>query len=200
MISKDPTLTHQIGVYGGTDTTGVYFALNEQCCFAAHIKLFVYDRTTSTIRHKVSKLEGLDLRSQITTSLHETMGAMGFNIANTCVTRPYAKHSLLVVGPNMNHPDGSEQVGLYVAKGVLDYLGLKSESYATDVKHSGFVLQHLQRPYLISLAAAQKENGRKPSELELFHETDEEGDHISDWTFELEPKSDWEVDKKDLGC
>lgn len=182
MVGGDPISTHQVGVYGVTDTTGVYFALNEQCCFTAHINSWVYDRTASSIHYKVSKLEGLDLRSQITTRLHATMGAMGFNIANTCVTRPYAQRSLIIISPNMNHPDGAEQVGLYVAKGVRDYLGLKDESHAVDVKHSGFVLQHLQRPYLVSLAGAQNADGRNPSELGLFCETEEEGDHISDWT------------------
>ena len=128
------------------------------------------------------------------------MGAMSFHMVNTCVTRPYEQRALIMVSPNMNHPYGLEQVGFYVAKGVRDSLGLKDESCAADIKHSGFVLQHLQRPYLVSLAGAQKADGRKPSELELFHETDEECDHISVWTFELEPKSDWEVDKENLDC
>lgn len=191
-----PTFTYQVGMYGATNSTGVYFALSEQCCFAAHIKSHVRDPASSTIRHKVSKLEGLDLKKQITNRLHAQLSKMGHNATNVGVTKPYTTRSLFMVNPNMHHPDGSEQVGAYVAQAVWDYLGLKKEHYPVDVKHSGFLLQHQQKPYMVSLAAAQKEGGEKPPELDLFEETEEEGEHIGDWTFEVESKEDWEADKE----
>ena len=45
-------------------------------------------------------------------------------------------------------------------------------------------------------AAGMKElgdSGGKPSELEMFEETEEEGEHIGDWTFEVEEREDWEA-------
>lgn len=190
-----PTFTYQVGMYGATNYTGVYSALSEQCCFAADIKSYVCDPASSSIRHKVSKLEGLDLKKQITDRLHAQLSRMEFNVTNVGVTKPYIIRPLFMVNPNMHHPDGSEQVGAYVAQAVWDYLGLKKEHYPVDIKHSGFVLQHQQKP-LVSLAAAQKEGGEKPSELDLFEETEEEGEHIGDWTFEVELKEDWEADKE----
>ena len=35
--------------------------------------------------------------------------------------------------------------------------------------------------------------GGKPSDLEMFEEREEEGEHIGDWTFEVEEREDWEA-------
>jgi hypothetical protein len=198
---NDQTFTHQVGIYNATTSTGVYFALSEQCCFAANIKAHVrthtIDSLTPQIRHKVSRLEGLDLKSQITTRLHACLSRMGHNVTNAGVTKPYTKRSLFMVNPGMYNSDGSEQVGAYVAQAVWDYLGLKKELYPVDVEHSGFVLQHLQKPVMVPVrgAAAQKESGfvEEPSDLDMFEEREEEGEHIGDWTFEVEEREDWEA-------
>jgi hypothetical protein len=204
---NDQTFTHQVGTYNATTSTGIYFALSEQCCFAANIKSHVRTHTDDNntvaslaprFRHKVSRLEGLDLKSQVTTRLHATLSRMGFNVTNAGVTKPYTKRSLFMVNPGMhNSSDGSENVGAYVAQAVWDYLGLKKELYPVDVEHSGFVLQHLQKPVMVSAAAAGRkelgDSGGKPSELEMFEEHEEEGEHIGDWTFEVEEREDWEA-------
>ena len=205
---KHPTFTHQVGTYNATNSTGVYFALSEQCCFTANIRSHVRAHTDSTdntdninpptpqMRHKVSRLEGLDLKSQVTTRLHATLSRMGFNVTNAGVTKPYTKRSLLMVNPNMHHSDGSEQVGAYVAQAAWDYLGLKKELYPVDTEHSGFVLQHLQQPVMVPLAGAQEDSDAgKPRDLEMFDEREEEGEHIGDWNFEVEAREDWEADK-----
>jgi hypothetical protein len=206
---NDQTFTHQVGTYNATTSTGVYFALSEQCCFAANIKAHVRTHTTGDnntidsltprIRHKVSRLEGLDLKSQVITRLHATLSRMGHNVTNAGVTKPYTKRSLFMVNPGMYHSDGSEQVGAYVAQAVWDYLGLKKELYPVDVEHSGFVLQHLQKPVMVPALGAAKEKeagviaGGKPGDLEMFEEREEEGEHIGDWTFEVEEREDWEA-------
>jgi hypothetical protein len=210
---NDQTFIYQVGTYNATTLTGVYFALSEQCCFTANIKSHIRTRTindtittennspTPQIRHKVSRLEGLDLKSQVTTRLHATLSRMGFNVTNAGVTKPYTKCSLMMVNPSMHHSDGSEQVGAYVAQAVWDYLGLKKELYPVDVEHSGFVLQHLQKPVMVPVLSAAERNeagattGGKPSDLEMFEEREEEGEHIGDWTFEVEEREDWEADK-----
>ena len=198
---KHPTFTHQVGTYNATTSTGVYFALSEQCCFTANIKSHVRTHPTESsptpqTRHKVSRLEGLDLKSQVITRLNAALIRMGHDVTNAGVTKPYTKRSLLMVNPNMYHIDGSEQVGAYVAQAVWDYLGLKKELYPVDTDHSGFVLQHLQQPVMVPLLGPQKDsNAGKPRDLELFEEREEEGEHIGDWTFEVEEREDWEADK-----
>lgn len=188
---NDPSYTRQVGIYGATDSTGVYFALDQNTCFAAHIQSHVYDRNTSAIRHKISKLEGEDLQQQILNRLQLTLGLVNPNNSKSFTRKYYAKRSLLMVNPNMHHPDGSEQVGVYVAKAVHSYLGLNEWDYPVDMKHSGFVLPHLQRPYMVSLAAAQKTDGGKPTELEVFSEIEEDGRLIEDWTFVVNAREDW---------
>lgn len=226
---KHPTFTHQVGTYNATNSTGVYFALSEQCCFVANIKSHVrtstndetnnnnnthvshisHDPTTTPqTRHRISHLEGLDLKSQITTRLHATLTRMGFDVTNAGVTKPYTKRSLLMVNANMHQPGDavSENVGVYVAQAVWEYLGLRRELYPVDVEHSGFVLQHLQKPFLVparGCSAHQTEEGAdddddagKPSDsLENFEARVEEGENIGDWTFEVEAREDWEADK-----
>ena len=57
------------------------------------------------------------------------------------------------------------------------------------------MLQHLQKPVMVSAAGMEElgDSGGKPSELEMFEETEEEGEHIGDWTFEVEEREDWEA-------
>lgn len=189
--SRDnPFYTHQVGIYGATDSTGVYFAIDGNTCFAAHIQSLVYDNKTFATRHKISKLEGQELQQQIFNRLQLTLGIINPNNSKSFVREYYAKRSLLMINPDMYHPDGSEQVGVYVAKAVHSYLNLNEWDYPVDIKHSGFILPHLQRPYMISLAAAQKTDGGKPTELEVFSEVVEDGRIIEDWTFVVNARGD----------
>ncbi|KAM0723977.1 hypothetical protein Q7P37_000968 [Cladosporium fusiforme] len=184
-----PTFTQRAGMYGASTSTGVYFALSEQSCFIAHIKAHVRNRNSSSIRHKVSRLEGLDLKAQVTDRMHAILSRMGHNVTNVGVTKPYTKRSLLMINPGMYAADGSEQVGAYVAQAVWDYLGLKKEHYPVDRTHSGFVIDwKTQRPHMLSSAAVKM---AEHVGLDGYEEFEEEGEYVKDFTFEIEQKEDW---------
>lgn len=194
MDPNHPSFIQRVGMYGSANSTGVYFALNEQCCFVAHIKSHVCDTSSSNIRHKISKLEGLDLKEQVTERLHATISRMGFNVTNVGVTKPYTKRSLFMINPNMYNVDGSEQVGRYVAQAVWDYLGLKTKQYPVDREHSGFVTKLFQRPHMFLFMGT----GEKTQELKWYEERKEDSEHLRDFNFEVESKGDWEGGDKQV--
>lgn len=189
-----PTFTQRAGIYGASTSTGVYFALSEQSCFIAHIKAHVRNHDSPYIRHKISKLEGLDLKSQVTERMHAILRRMGHNVNNVGVTKPYTKRSLFMVNPGMYASDGSEQVGAYVAQAVWDYLGLTKEHYPVDRKHSGFVIDwKTQHPHMLTSSVVKTE---MCTGLGRSREREEGGDYVQNFEFEIEQKGDWAEDSE----
>lgn len=183
------TLTKRAGMYGASTSTGVYFALSEQSCFIAHISAHVRNRDSPYIRHKVSALEGLDLKSKVTERMHAILSRMGHNVTNVGVTKPYTKRSLFMVCPGMYAADGSEQVGAYVAQAVWDYLGLKREDYPVDREQSGFIVDWVsQRPHMLTSAPTRMGDYVG---FDKYAEREEVGEFVQDFDFEIEQKADW---------
>lgn len=115
---------------------------------------------------------------------------MGHNVCNPGVTKPYTKRSLMMICPGMYREDGAEQVGVYVAQAVWEYLGLERERYPVDEGSSGFMLEHLGRPLMFPSLSAQSGVLGGLKHLEMLVPREEVGEHVRGFDFEVEAKGE----------
>lgn len=191
------TLIDHLAVQGLTKTqgTGVFFALSEQSCFAAHIKAYVKtgdapdvaqndgEGEHEGIRHHLSKEEGSQLQQMAKGRLHKLLTGMGHNVVNIGVTKPYYKRSLLLTQPSLSRQGPLEHAGSYVAKAVWECLQLRPENYGVQTGYDGFLMKFGEKPRLLVADDTEVEGWNVREEAA---EEGDEVDHIGDWTFKLD--------------
>ncbi len=143
-----------VGVLGVKTCVGVYFAIDDDCCFVAHINAYVQrvNPSYSTVgdRTVLNDAEADFFRTATREKFKEHAAANGRdpNRARSRILR-----SLLLVCPEpMGKPRDSpipqkhlraEQTGFYVAQGVKDFPGLPPSSPIGLLQAaSGFVVRH----------------------------------------------------------
>lgn len=191
------TLIDKIGIHVLTKSqgTGVFFALSEQSCFAAHITAFAKTNGVGqeckesdaeeekAVRYHVSEAEGEQLQRLVMTALHKSLTGMGHTVENVGVTQPYYKRSLLLVQPALPSHCLSSHAGSYVAKAVWEYLKLQPEQYPVKAGYDGCTMKFAEEAHLVRDGNAGL--GGLIGREEVAEEGDEI-DHIGDWTFELD--------------
>ena len=123
----DSSTTQYIGTTGCSTCVGVYFEIDDETCFAAHINALIRSSGRAT-----DEISSAMVREAVQKKLDETMSGK--------VPTERMRSTLLMVCPMISVRSGKAMVGDAVSEAVQDWLGVASRK--EPLGKDGFIVKH----------------------------------------------------------